>query len=609
MKRIKERLNGLSLNKKIICYSYLVIIPVLLVICGIFVARNFERTRQLSRQTFESQVETLSDSVDLILEDVYELSNYIAVNQEINQILTAAPSEEIKQDARLWQSNDVIQMVVDMMALKGYIKTIAIYPENGVAPFLHCLDYSSYISDLELVRETQSYQDALAKRGRTTWRSVAKYGEDIYYASRTDKLVLYREIYDSTKKHPLGYLILGISTDQIHQICTNMIQDPEETILLFNSEGKELLRQGEIDEELAAELEHSEYLQVNYRERAPYLTIGEYEVYAFQKTISSPIVCKIVPRVTLTDVFAEVMSMPLAILFGLLLGLFPVLVFVSNVVSRPLQDVCVAMGKFRQGDFEQRLDVKTKDEIGEVADCFNRMVVDIRELIEQNYVMELKEKESELATLQAQINPHFLYNTLDALYWQACDAGNEEIAENIYALSQLFRLVLSRGEGIVTVAQEMELVTRYLEVQKMRFGRRMEYEVLLDPEVKDEAIPKLILQPFVENAVVHGIGNSRENCRITVKAGREDGWIGFVIQDTGVGMTEEQLAAVWKKQQEAKGSGYRIGRYAIHNVRERLELKYHGNFILKIESREGKGTRVLIRIPAEQYDRNGEAQE
>lgn len=229
--------------------------------------------------------------------------------------------------------------------------------------------------------------------------------------------------------------------------------------------------------------------------------------------------------------------------------------------------------------------------------CFNRMVDDIRELIDKNYVLAIKERESELDTLQAQINPHFLYNTLDSLYWKATESGNDDIAEDILSLSQLFRLVLNRGDGIVTVRTEAELLERYLHIQKMRFGKRLTYEISLEQEILEEEIPKLILQPFVENAIVHGFESADGSYTLTVSGRKEEKKMFFQIKDTAVGMSEEQLAAVWEAADNRKYASQRIGRYAIKNVRERLKLIYHENYELRIESRVGCGTTVVVVVP------------
>jgi two-component system sensor histidine kinase YesM len=251
------------------------------------------------------------------------------------------------------------------------------------------------------------------------------------------------------------------------------------------------------------------------------------------------------------------------------------------------------------GKFDQQVEVLTHDEVGEVAECFNRMVLAIKELIDKNYVITLQEKESELAALQAQINPHFLYNTLDSLYWQAMEQDNEEIAESILALSQLFRLVLSQGKREVTVGQETELVSRYLQIQQMRFSRRLQYEVTVEDAVKQEKIPKLILQPFVENAIVHGFENVSTCCKVTVTAAQRKNRMHFEITDTGIGMSQSQIDEIWEEEPDAYRK-QRIGRYAIKNIRERLERRYKEDFILEIKSEVGKGTTVILELPCEE---------
>lgn len=597
MTRIKRWLNGMGLKKKFIFYSYVVIIPILLIICGVLISYNYESVQQIRQQNNLNHAQTLSDSIELILSDVNDLSTYIAINQDVNDLLTSNSPQELNKDSRLWKNHTSIKMLEDMIALKGYIKTVAIYPENGVKPYLRCTDSSSYVQTLQQVRQSAVYQDAIEKKGKTTWRFVDRTNNEVYLATRTDKLILYREVYDLSKTEPLGYMVFGIEAEKLEKLCKNVLQDEGEGVVVFNSIGNELVHNGIVNEQVLEYLNSSDYLHQHYRERLPVISCGEYDIFTYNASSSSPIVCKIVPKVTFFELFSEVLYMPLALLLGVLLGLVPVLLFVSNIAIRPLRRVCIAMGKFRKGDFSQQLQVESNDEIGQVAACFNKMVIDIKELIDKNYVMALKEKESELATLQAQINPHFLYNTLDVLYWQAYDAGNEEIAENIYALSQLFRLVLGQGKGIITVAGETELVARYLEIQKMRFSKKMDYRIHIDEEIQNEQIPKLILQPFVENAVVHGIGNAKEHCIITITGVKKENHMEFIIRDTGVGMTEEQIQSIWNKKQEQNGSSYKIGGYAIYNVKERLQLKYHGDFILKIESGEGQGTKITIVIP------------
>jgi len=242
--------------------------------------------------------------------------------------------------------------------------------------------------------------------------------------------------------------------------------------------------------------------------------------------------------------------------------------------------------------------VTSYDEIGEVSQCYNQMVKEIKELIDTNYVMVLRERQSELDALQAQINPHFLYNALDSLYWQAINANSDKLAEDIFSLSQLFRLVLSQGQGVIPIAKERDLIYHYLQIQKMRFEKKLNFTIDMEEAILDYKIPKLIIQPFVENAIVHGLERTGEKGIIEMKGYLEDGYIVLEVKDNGVGMTQEQIKEVFEADETKEYMSQRIGRYAIKNIKERLHLKYHDDFKLQIQSQVGVGTTVIIVIPA-----------
>ena len=171
------------------------------------------------------------------------------------------------------------------------------------------------------------------------------------------------------------------------------------------------------------------------------------------------------------------------------------------------------------------------------------------------------------------------------------------MGEDVFSLSQLFRLVLNRGNGIVTVRTEAELLERYLHIQKMRFGKRLEYKISLEEQILEEEIPKLILQPFVENAIVHGFEKVEGNYFLSVTGKKAEHRMMFWIKDTGIGMSREQVEAIWEKKDNQKYASQRIGRYAIKNVKERLELMYHEDFELCIKSEKGQGTEVMLSVP------------
>lgn len=604
--KIKQRISKLSIKKKIIFYSYIVITPILLIISGLLFAWNYSKMRASQNELGMNSVRNLENSLEELNQNMVEMSTYICINSEIIEILTSDDVETLNQDSQLWLDHAPMRFIQDTLALRGYMKTLGIYPENGVQPYLRCMDSSSYIPKLGTVKNTELYQDVGESRGKIYWQLVPKNANSVYQANRSDKIVLFREMYDLSKRNPLAYLVIGADAQKYRDLCEASIGYESDSVMVLNQQGEELVSYGDIDDKTNQFLTGTQFRDEYVQPDKNAFTYQNNDIYWVQNEKSGMIICMLINRSNITDQLLSVAYTPLALLLGFLLGLFPVLNFVSNIVTKPLGKVCQAMLKFRQGDFSQQVGVETGDEVGEVAECFNKMAVDTKHLIDENYVMELRKKESELMALQAQINPHFLYNTLDSLYWQAQEEGNEEIAENILALSNLFRLVLGQGKGTIAVAQEIDLVREYLKIQKMRFARRFDYDIEVDPDIEHEMIPKLIIQPFVENAVVHGFENTDTQCSVFVRGRRIEGGMEFTIRDTGIGMTDEQVHNILEIDDNENYKGQRIGRYAIKNVKERLTIRYQERFDLIVKSELNKGTEITIRIFNDNTDAQGD---
>lgn len=588
----KKKIKDLSIRKKIISCTYVILIPLMLILCMLLTVYSYSEKKETYQESQQEMVDRLEDAINLLQQEVNYLSLNLSINYKIREILAGINTKEYVEKVELWEEETPIQMMEEIIYLKGYVKTISIYPENGVSPFLRCLDSSSYVPELWALQKSGLYEQAVEKKGEEIWIRQDQEDGELYQTNYTTKLVLCREIYDFAKKKKLAFISIGISEDKVRELCSSVLQEEEEGVYLLNQEGAIIAAYGKTDNSAA-------YLGDNYK----MLSEGQKGVFGgkqfFVKEIenSGCYVGKAVPQQTFWTMFREISYVPVVLMLGVLLGILPVILFVSRMISRPLENLGDAMQQFQQGDFKQQLKVESNDEVGQVAQCFNHMVSEIEQLINKNYIMVLKKRESELAVLQAKINPHFLYNALDSIYWQAMSADDEETAESIYELSQLFRLVLGNGKEIVTVEAELQLLQRYLEIQKLRFMRQLEYHFDVEPEILQEKIPKLILQPFVENAVIHGMEKQEEACEITISGHLEDRFLKFQVRDTGVGVTEEQLKKIWEPETNKAYSSQRIGRYAIYNVKERLRLKYGDAFQLKIESKVGKGTQVTLVIP------------
>lgn len=275
-------------------------------------------------------------------------------------------------------------------------------------------------------------------------------------------------------------------------------------------------------------------------------------------------------------------------------GIIAVLVY---AMARPIKRLSGAMSQVQEGDFTVRVPNRRKDEIGELTDSFNYMVDKINTLIRQVYQEKIAQKNAEVQALQAQINPHFLYNTLDSVNWMLIDREEYDISDIIISLGSLMRYCIEDENAFVPLDREVEYVISYLKIQKNRLEDKLEYQVQVDNALREEKVPKLILQPMVENAITHGIEPRRQKGKVSIlirDAGEE---ILVTVEDDGIGMTPEQLNHLKEELPDLEKEGHTgIG---LRNVDRRIRLHYGEQYRIRIESVYGEGTSIHLRIPKE----------
>ena len=283
-----------------------------------------------------------------------------------------------------------------------------------------------------------------------------------------------------------------------------------------------------------------------------------------------------------------------------LLSLAIVLIF-SDRFTKRIRIISNKMSRIEQQHFSESIPVKYNDELSIIENKFNDMTTEIKNLLKDIYISETKKREAELNALQAQINPHFLYNTLDTINWMAQDCGAVDISTTVSALGRFFRLSLHGGKTIVSIREEVEQAKSYMMIQQMRFKGLLEVGYHIDDEVLSYSTIKLVLQPILENAIKHGIQPKREeNGRIDIYGEKVGTSIRFQIVDNGVGFDEGK-----PDSERSNGNGERIAGlsgYGLKNVRERLELAYANAFQLEIVSAPAQGTSVMLQWPAEPYE-------
>ncbi|HEX7715075.1 MAG TPA: sensor histidine kinase [Bacillota bacterium] len=265
--------------------------------------------------------------------------------------------------------------------------------------------------------------------------------------------------------------------------------------------------------------------------------------------------------------------------------------FIDNFTKR-LKRLGSHMTALGQGDFEMTISREDADELGDLEEHFSRMARRLRILMEEIAYTRIKQREEALKALQAQINPHFLYNTLGMVRWRALDAGDQELCRIVDAMTTFYRLALNEGKSVLKVKDEINHVKAYLEIMQYRYPDKVEVYWDVDPETLDCYVIKLILQPLVENSFAHGLIHKQANGCLWIKVSCRNDRIELSIRDNGVGMDPETITRILSGNYIQKGHGY-----GIYNIIERLRLCFGDRGVLTISGTPGNGTTVTIQIP------------
>lgn len=274
--------------------------------------------------------------------------------------------------------------------------------------------------------------------------------------------------------------------------------------------------------------------------------------------------------------------------------------YIPLSITRPIRKLSEVTDQVAKGNLTVRSDVKTGMEVSTLSNSLNTMIDKINELLEQITKEQVRLRKAEFELLQSQINPHFLYNTLDAIIWLAEAGEQKKVVSMVGNLSEFFRTSLNQGKDIISIREEIQHVRSYLEIQQVRYQDILKYEIQVPKELNKYMIPKITIQPLVENALYHGIKNKRGPGRITVGAKREKEYFVIFIEDNGIGINKERLEQVRNKILYKTSAGNDI--YGLYNVNERIRLNFGEKYGISIESIYGEKTTVSIILP---YTREG----
>ncbi|WP_198520793.1 sensor histidine kinase [Alteribacter populi] len=528
---------------------------------------NAERQIQQTAVQASSRMEALYEHVDL-------MTTQVATNSFVQQLLL----EDLEgESASFDQRQAIMQIVNSYVAYSNGIDSFEIYLPNYARLF------PLNEADLPQRVNVKSIEQARQENGRFVWVGRDPSNPDFFLGLKQINLV-------DRWFSPGGYLIVRVRDtylefDEPSEEDEYMILvDEQANTMTSNYEGdvEELLN----GEEQTVTIENTDYMLVKHTS----------DITGWQTVILTPIntVTEDVSVLRTTLLFSAAAGFGVFFLFSFLL---------STVITRPILKLTKAMRYGKLGALKPSKEISPTVEINELIETYNQMVETMNHLMQAVYEKEIIRSRSELKALQAQINPHFLFNTLEALYWSLDEKGEDELADNVLAMSDLFRYTISSPQQAdwVNIKDEFDHIERYMQLMKMRFEDRLAWKVSLTPGYETVKIPKLLIQPIVENAILHGIGNKDGEGFVEIEAIPTDDLSKLVmtIKDNGPGITQSKINDILNALESERVPSEEGNGMAIPNVNKRLRLYYNDANIreLSITSEVGKGTVVTLEIP------------
>lgn len=461
-----------------------------------------------------------------------------------------------------------------------------------------------------LNRSMYTYQKVALDYSKLDWyaKAVAKPQDAIitgpnrhsFFDTDDEVISLSREVQSYENGTFRGVILINLNMNKITEICNSFQEKQENFICIINDKGELVYEQQNGRERFAFdEKENRQELntalgktkescfRLNYRG----------EKYLVTRTDMKTTGWTLVSMVPYKSVMAETMAISGVMILAVAITLIVTLLLLNRILTgvvKPLKKLEKYMVQVNPDNMDQRMEILTDDEIGHLSMEFNQMMDRIRNLKEQVIEEQEDKRKYELQALQAQINPHFLYNTLDSIIWMA-ETNDSNIVAMTEALAKLFRISLNKGNEEISLERELEHVKNYLIIQSMRYADKFTYEISAEPGVERCRTIKLILQPIVENCIYHGIKKKRGTGKITIRAYRREQNLIIEVSDDGCGMPEEICRKILSDEIESENiSGSGIG---VKNVNERIQLRFGKKYGLSYSSEEGVGTTVTYVLP------------
>lgn len=566
-------------------FAFVVLIAMVL---GISSSMTFYFVQESARESAEDYtreiIEQMSSNIEYYVREMESVTRSITLNYDTLRYFDERDYMTDLQKNLIRER--IMRQLTGLLDSREDINSAALFGFNGDVISYKDRPLRSYVN----INESEWYKGASDKKG--TPYITGTYVQNIYQDGYPWVVSMSSEMYDSTEKVARGIMVIDMNYSTINDICSDVTLGDHGYVYILDKDGsvvwhpkQQLVHSGIYEELLGEIIERGDGVfekKVGGIKKAYMVTTSEVTEWKIVAVMDESEMVQNINRIAFLFILVAVIS---------LLASYFIARLIAATLSKPIRQLKKSMIEVQKGNLDEVATINNSNEIGDLSNTFNIMTEEIKALIEANNVEQKLKRKSEFKALQAQINPHFLYNTLDSIIWMSLANKQEEVVEMTSSLARLFRLSINKGDELISLQGEVEHVTNYLKIQKYRYESKLTYNIHLDPSLKHLQTQKLILQPLVENAIYHGIKNKLEGGHIDVMIYREEGNLVMKIQDDGVGMDEETLANIATMTSKSESG---VG---TKNVIERLSLVYGEAVQVVFESELDIGTRVTIKIP------------
>ncbi|MEK3670058.1 MULTISPECIES: cache domain-containing sensor histidine kinase [unclassified Paenibacillus] len=586
--RIITLMNNLKLRTKLfLSFGCVVLIPVLIV--GVFL------TSELRNMALDNALEQITANVDRVKKRTGEMLN---VPLDIAYRLSNDSRLEEAANHRYESVYDVVQAYWDYPDFREFVRlykeisSIRLYIDNPTV-----LDNWEFLQADAAVTQESWYQTALAQKGLVCWNYIRDNRNGKYYLSLIRKI-------DFLKQRTTGVLIVNVNTERLNSILD---QETFETIIV--DENDNIVASNRADT-LGKTLE-----DIDFKPLSPLPGQGPADVRIDGKPSKMLIddwhpggslnSLRIISIFSVESIVGEpnrIISLASMVIISALILAIILIYYFSRLLTGRMLHLSKHISKVASGNLEARLVIDGKDEIGQLARQFNHMVRNINDLMSevqesnrQKNATLLKQNEIKFKMMASQINPHFLFNALESIRMKAHSRGQTDISQVVRLLGKMMRKNLEVGNGRIALQSELETVSCYLIIQKFRYNDRLAYELYVDPAANAIQIPPLIIQPLVENCVIHGLENRMDGGMVRVDIRVENALLKVEVSDNGIGISAARIAEI--RQMLDNKDDYETNNIGMRNIHLRLQLTYGPECGLNLASQSGYGTQISFAIP------------